>query len=101
MFIYVRRFTLQQAPLYIRDAEGVEVRRHIDECMEPPKRGDALANIKLPKSPYRASWVNQFAAMARRSALELIRDPVLISLKIFQALVSVKTSVWRVCREFM
>ncbi|XP_050723017.1 protein white-like isoform X2 [Eriocheir sinensis] len=69
-----------------RDAEGVEVRRHIDECMEPPKSDDALASIKLPKSPYRASWVNQFAAMTRRNFLEQIRDPILLTLKIFQSL---------------
>lgn len=69
-----------------RDGEGVDVRNHIEDAMKPPKHGDALATVRLPKSPYRASWFNQFAAMTRRATLEQVRDPVLLIVKFSQAL---------------
>ncbi|KAG0728523.1 Protein white [Chionoecetes opilio] len=69
-----------------RDGEGVEVREHIDQAMEPPEHGDALATVRLPKSPYRASWLNQFSAMFRRAFLETIRDTLLLIVKLSQSL---------------
>lgn len=69
-----------------RDGEGMEQRRYLDQAMQPPERGDGLAKIKLPKSPYRASWFNQFAAMTRRATLEQVRDPLLIIVKVMQSL---------------
>ena len=58
--------------------------------MNPPQHGDALATVRLPKSPYRASWFNQFAAMMRRASLELIRDPLLLAVKLLQSLVGAR-----------
>lgn len=71
-----------------RDGEGQETDAQIQRAMRPPAEHDALANLKLPKSPYRASWANQFSAMMRRSTIELIRDPALVLIKIMQAIVS-------------
>ncbi|MPC97049.1 Protein white [Portunus trituberculatus] len=73
-----------------RDGEGMEMRRYIDQAMQPPQGEDGLAKIRLPKSPYRASWFNQFAAMTRRATLEQIRAPILLTVKLSQSLVSVK-----------
>ncbi|XP_071551619.1 protein white-like [Panulirus ornatus] len=69
-----------------RDSEGQDLDIQIAMAMKPPDGNDALANIKLPKSPYRASWANQFAAMMRRSIIEVIRNPALLMIKILQAL---------------
>ncbi|KAK3856690.1 hypothetical protein Pcinc_037017 [Petrolisthes cinctipes] len=69
-----------------RDAEGKDMDKRIEKAMKPPKNGDPLSNIKLPKSPYRATWFNQFWAMLRRSALEVIRDPLLLGVKIGQTM---------------
>ncbi|KAK8377184.1 hypothetical protein O3P69_013671 [Scylla paramamosain] len=69
-----------------RDGEGMEMRRYIDQAMKPPERGDGLAKINLPKSPYRASWFNQFAAMTRRATLEQMRAPILLTVKLSQSL---------------
>ncbi|XP_045102401.1 protein white-like isoform X3 [Portunus trituberculatus] len=69
-----------------RDGEGMEMRRYIDQAMQPPQGEDGLAKIRLPKSPYRASWFNQFAAMTRRATLEQIRAPVLLTVKLSQSL---------------
>lgn len=66
----------------------MDVDKKIQEAMKPPKTGDPLANIKLPKSPYRATWLNQFFAMMRRSFLEVIRDPLLVAVKLGQTMVS-------------
>ncbi|KAK8742215.1 hypothetical protein OTU49_002182, partial [Cherax quadricarinatus] len=69
-----------------RDGEGMEMDEKVNKAMEAPVHGDALANVKLPKSPYRASWSNQFSAMLRRSVIELARDRALVIVKIFQSL---------------
>ncbi|KAG0727614.1 Protein white [Chionoecetes opilio] len=82
--------TVQEAHVFFtRDGEGVEVREHIDQAMEPPEHGDALATVRLPKSPYRASWLNQFSAMFRRAFLETIRDTLLLIVKLSQSLVGI------------
>ncbi|XP_069162070.1 protein white [Procambarus clarkii] len=69
-----------------RDGEGQEMDEKIKEVLKEPVHGDPLAHIKLPKSPYRASWGNQFAAMMRRSFVELSRDLTLVITKIAQSL---------------
>ncbi|XP_047478557.1 protein white-like isoform X1 [Penaeus chinensis] len=69
-----------------RDNEAVDVQKQLDRAMQPPVRGDALAHVKLPKSPYRASWGNQFLAMFRRTGLELMRDPLVSIIRLIQGL---------------
>nr|AMZ04159.1 ATP binding cassette transmembrane transporter [Palaemon carinicauda] len=67
-----------------RDNEGLANDQLVESAMKRPAAGDALATIKLPKSPYRASWLNQFSAMTRRSWLEQLRDPVVSVVRIVQ-----------------
>ncbi|RXG52353.1 Protein white [Armadillidium vulgare] len=43
-----------------------------------------LSKITINKSPYRATYLNQFAAVFRRSGLELIREPSVTFVKIAQ-----------------
>ncbi|ROT62631.1 ATP binding cassette transmembrane transporter [Penaeus vannamei] len=52
--------------------------------VQPPSQGDALAHVKLPKSPYRALVGNQFLAMFRRTGLELVRDPLVSIIRLVQ-----------------
>lgn len=67
-----------------RDNEGLVNDQLVESAMKPPAKDDALASIKLPKSPYRASWLNQFIAMTRRNWLEQLRDPVVSVVRIAQ-----------------
>ncbi|CAL4155083.1 unnamed protein product [Meganyctiphanes norvegica] len=64
-----------------RESDGKSVDQRTVVAMQPPKGEDALANIKLPKSPYRASWFDQFAAVFRRSVYEFSREPRLLIAK--------------------
>lgn len=70
-----------------RDNEGVIVDEQLKKAMKPPSQNDVLANIKLPKSPYRASWLNQFLAMFRRNWLEQARDPAVTIVRVVQMMV--------------
>ncbi|KAL7644554.1 UNVERIFIED_CONTAM: hypothetical protein RMT77_004091 [Armadillidium vulgare] len=70
-----------------RDHEGKEIEAQIIEARIPPDENDEsnmLSKITINKSPYRATYLNQFAAVFRRSGLELIREPSVTFVKIAQ-----------------
>lgn len=66
--------------------------KQVEEAKVPPEGEDAIASFQVPKSPYRATWPNQFGALLRRSFLEVLREPFVTVVKAFQSLVSPKSS---------
>ena len=62
--------------------------KHVEAAKTPPPKDDVISNLVIPKSPYRATWFNQFYAVQKRSILELARDPSASIVKLCQIGVS-------------
>ncbi len=62
---------------------------------ELPKLLMAGTKESSNQSPYRASWFEQFAAVQWRSFLSVIKEPMLIQVRLFQ------TIVRRIISEFI
>lgn len=71
-----------------RSSEGKALEMAVQQCSLPPTGDDSLASVQLTKNPYRSSWGDQFSAMFRRSAYEIIRNPAVTIIKIATSVVS-------------
>jgi len=68
-----------------KQSEGRSLRLAVEGCSKPPP-DDAIASAALQaarrsKDPYRSTWVDQFAAMTRRCAYVVVRDPLVTFVK--------------------
>lgn len=76
--------TFQGSPL------GVDVQQQVENQMQQENQDAATlaALTHKKKSPYKASWMAQFKATLRRSLLAVIKEPLIMQVRIFQTIVS-------------
>ena len=66
-----------------QETGGQEARGALREPGEP-------SILSAPSSPYKASWSQQFRALLWRSWLTVVREPLIMRVRITQAVVSLK-----------
>ena len=69
------------------NAFGTEVKENLQYQIEH-QSSNGLFDVKDKKSPYKASWFEQFRALLWRSFLSVIKEPLIMQVRIGQTIVS-------------